>query len=200
MCSCCKCLFCYISSFPRPITFLFVSQLYNIMINSFPSPALLIHEPFNVLSFIYFSSTDPIHFIFVLPDRLYPIAFNSDSSMIPRYQQFWCLAHSDTNTWHLFFTSLLLSFLFPSTMCSFIPKLKPCVALSSLFVVHQASSVFSFKNSKRKRHFSLTNFLGTSEADKIVTLFKKQYVNLKVFGSAPRRLSRSIFGQSTKAR
>ena len=177
-CSCCKCLFSYISSFPRPITFLFVSQLYNIMINSFPSPALLIQEPSNLLSFISFCSIDPIHFIFVLPDRLYPIAFNSDSSMIPQYQQFWRLAHSDTNTWHLFFTSLLLFLLFPSTTCSFIPKLKPCVALSSLFVMRQASSVFPFKNSKRKRRFSLTNFLGTSEADKIVTLFKKLFANL----------------------
>ena len=43
-------------------------------------------------------------------------------------------------------------------------------------------------------------FWGTSEADKIVTLFKKLFANLEVVGSAPRRLSRSIFGQSTKAR
>ena len=56
------------------------------MINSFPSPALLIREHFNVLSFISFSSTDPIHFSFILPDLLYPIAFNSDSFLIPRYQ------------------------------------------------------------------------------------------------------------------
>ena len=83
-------------------------------------------------------------------------------------------------------------------MCSFIPRLKPCVALSSLFVMRQASSVFPFKNSKRTRRFSLAIFLGTSEADKIVALFKKQYVNLKVFGSAPRRLSRSILAKAQK--
>ena len=80
---------CFLTSLRSPArTLIYLFRGYNIMINSFPSPALLIQEPFNVLSFISFSSTDPIHFIFVLPDRLYPIAFNSDSSMIPRYQQF----------------------------------------------------------------------------------------------------------------
>lgn len=69
-CSCCKCLFTYISLFLRPNTYLFVSRLYNIMINSFPSLTLLIHEPVNVLSFLSLCNTDPIHFIFVLPDRV----------------------------------------------------------------------------------------------------------------------------------
>ena len=139
---------CFLTSLRSPArTLIYLFRGYNIMINSFPSPALLIHEPFNVPSFNSLSGTDPIHFIFVLPDRLYPVTFNSDSSMIPRYQ-FWYLAHSDTNTWHLFFTCLLLSFLVPSATCSFIPELKSCVALSSLLVnIHQASSIFSLKNS-----------------------------------------------------
>ena len=80
---------CFLTSLRSPArTLIYLFRGYNIMINSFPSPALLIHEPFNVPSFNSLSGTDPIRFIFVLPDRLYPVAFNSDSSMIPRYQQF----------------------------------------------------------------------------------------------------------------
>ena len=136
---------CFLTSLRSPArTLICFAAIISWSTHSLPS---LNSWTFNVLSFISFSSTDPIDFIFVLSDRLYPVAFNSDSSLIPRYQ-FLYLAHSDTNTWHLFFTSLLLSFLLSSAMGSFIPELKPCVALSSLFVnMHQASSVFSFKNS-----------------------------------------------------
>ena len=56
------------------------------------------------------------------------------------------------------------------------------------------------KTVNRSTAFLSQIFWGTSEADKIVTLFKKLFANLEVVGSAPRRLSRSIFGQSTKAR
>ena len=66
-CSCCKHLFSYISSLPRPITFSFVSRLYNIMTDQLIPFPLLIRELLICFSlFLYLVLIQSILFLFFL--------------------------------------------------------------------------------------------------------------------------------------